>query len=73
MDGCKVAAVSLMEIGLEFSLHGDRASLVDVTLYKQLVGSLLYLTNTWLDISFPIGLLCQFSAKPRQTHWKAGL
>lgn len=59
MDGCK-AAVSPMEIGLNFSIHDDDSSLVDASLYMRLVGSLLYLTNTWPDISYGVGVLCQF-------------
>ena len=44
---------------------------VDATLYRQLVGKLLYLTHTCLDLSFAIGLVSQFMQKPHESHWKA--
>ena len=43
---------------------------VDATLYRQLVGSLLYLTHPCLDISFPIGLVAQYMQYPHESHWK---
>eukprot|EP00253_Pinus_taeda_P025939 PITA_25939 len=44
---------------------------VDATLYHQLVGKLLYLTHTHLDLSFAVGLVSRFMQKPRESHWKA--
>ena len=44
---------------------------MDSTLYIQLVGSLLYLTQTSLDISFVVGLVSRFSFDPHESHWKA--
>eukprot|EP00253_Pinus_taeda_P026332 PITA_26332 len=44
---------------------------VDVTLYRQLVGKLLYLTHTRPDLSFVIGLVARFMQNPRESHWKA--
>ena len=38
------------------------------THYRQLVGSLIYLTITRLDLSCPVGLLCQFMQTPRDIH-----
>jgi histone deacetylase 1/2 len=43
---------------------------VDATLYAQLVGILLYLIHTHLDISFSFFLVVQYIKKPHQSHWK---
>ena len=45
--------------------------LVDPTLYHQLIGSLMYLVNTRLDMSFAVNTLSQFMVKPRRLHWIA--
>eukprot|EP00253_Pinus_taeda_P016442 PITA_16442 len=44
---------------------------VDATLYRQLVGKLLYLTHTRPDLSFAVGLVARFMQTPRESHWKA--
>jgi hypothetical protein len=36
------------------------SELVDATLYKQIIGSLMYLTNTRLDICFAVNTLSQY-------------
>ena len=41
---------------------------VDATMYRQLIGSLMYLTNTRLDICFAMNTLSQFSTDPRHAH-----
>jgi hypothetical protein len=43
---------------------------VDATLYRQLVGSLLYLTHTHSDLSFAVGLVSRYMQTPHQSHWK---
>ena len=43
---------------------------VDATLYRQLVGKLLYLTHTRPDLSFAVGLVARFMHKPHESHWK---
>eukprot|EP00253_Pinus_taeda_P025135 PITA_25135 len=43
----------------------------DATKYRQLVGSLNYLTTTRLDISFAVGILSRFMKKPCEGHWSA--
>jgi hypothetical protein len=43
---------------------------VDSTIYHQLVGSLLYLNNTRLDISFDVGFVSRYMKKPHGSHWK---
>eukprot|EP00253_Pinus_taeda_P021769 PITA_21769 len=44
---------------------------VDATLYRQLVGKLLYLTHTRPDLSFVVSLIARFMQTPRESHWKA--
>eukprot|EP00253_Pinus_taeda_P024911 PITA_24911 len=41
----------------------------DATKYRQLVGSLNYLTTTKPDISFVVGILSRFMQKPCEGHW----
>eukprot|EP00253_Pinus_taeda_P027481 PITA_27481 len=44
---------------------------VDATLYRQLVGKILYLTHTRLELSFVVGLVARFMQNPHESHWKA--
>ena len=41
---------------------------VDATMYRQMIGSLMYLTNTRLDICFAVNTLSQFLTNPRHVH-----
>jgi hypothetical protein len=36
--------------------------------YRSMIGSLLYLTATWPDIQFTVGLCAHFQASPRSSH-----
>jgi hypothetical protein len=47
------------------------APLSDATLYRQLVGSLVYLTVTRPDIAHAIHLVSQFLSAPHSTHYAA--
>ena len=49
----------------------DEGSYVDPTLYKRLVGGLMYLTTTKPDIMFVISLISRFMETPKSTHWQA--
>jgi hypothetical protein len=44
------------------------SELVDATLYKQIIGSLMYQTNTGPGICFPVNTLSQYLAEPRRVH-----
>ena len=41
---------------------------VDATLFKQIIGSLRFLCNSRLDISYGVGLLSRFMGNPRAPH-----
>ena len=41
---------------------------VDATMYHQMIGSLMYLTNTIPKIFFVVNTLSQFSTDPRNVH-----
>jgi hypothetical protein len=40
-------------------------------MYKQLIGSLMYLVNTRSDICFAVNTLSQYMVEPRHVHWMA--
>lgn len=44
---------------------------MDSTTYRQLIGSLIYLTNTRPDLSYAISILSRFMQEPRYNHWNA--
>ena len=41
---------------------------VDSTLYRQLVGSLLYLTHSRPDLSFSVGRVSSYIQTPHESH-----
>ena len=43
---------------------------VDATLYRKLVGSILYLTHSHPDLSFAIGRVSRYMQAPHESHWK---
>jgi hypothetical protein len=44
--------------------------LVDNTLYRKLVGSIVYLTHSWPDISYAVGAVSRYMQEPHNLHWK---
>jgi len=51
MSDCMSTSTSMKK------LHAFEFELVDPTLYHQLIGSLMYLLNTWRDICFAVNTL----------------
>eukprot|EP00253_Pinus_taeda_P025555 PITA_25555 len=49
----------------------DGTKEVNGTMYRQLVGSLNYLTTSRPNIAYSVSILSQFMAKPCESHWKA--
>jgi hypothetical protein len=44
------------------------SELIDAKLYRQIIGSLMYLTNTKPDICFVVNTLSQFVVEPKRVH-----
>jgi hypothetical protein len=69
MEDCKPMATPMIT-NLKKVTTSD-SELVDPMLYRQLIGSLMYLVNTRPDICFAVNTLSQFMVEPRQEHWVA--
>lgn len=69
MIDCKPTTTSfLLGVKLEDS---EDTPLVDCTKYKQLVGSLLYLTHSCPDILYVVGAIFRYMQELHELHWKA--
>ena len=44
---------------------------MDPTQYRKIIGSLMYLVHTRLDICYIINALSQFMSDPKHIHWVA--
>jgi hypothetical protein len=66
MMDCK-AMPTPMVTNLKF-LCDTSSKTVDATMYRQLVGLLMYLTNTRPDICFAVNTLSQYMVEPRRVH-----
>ena len=56
--------------GLKLSKDGE-GRLIDSTKFRSLVGNLMYLTTTRLDIMYAVSLVSMFMEKPHSNHWEA--
>ena len=68
MEGCNPAKTPI-PLGTKLSKK-DEGPTVDSTLYKSLVGSLLYLTTTRPDIMYAASLVSRFMESPKDSHGK---
>jgi len=66
MMDCRSMSTS-METNLKL-LANTSSETIDVTLYRQMICSLMYLTNTRPDICFVVNTLSQFLVEPRRVH-----
>ena len=67
MEGCNPAETPI-PLGTKLSKN-DEGPTVDSTLYKILVGSLLYLTATRPDIMYATNFVSRFMESPKVSHW----
>ena len=66
MDECKPIKTLMPTNGhLDLDEGGNK---VDQTLYRSIIGSLLYLTASRPDIMFSVCMCARFQANPKETH-----
>ena len=70
MHGCKPVDTPLL--GGWRKEDATSAEVVDATVYRQLVGPLMYLVNTRLDICYAVNQLSQAMFKPTKLFQKVG-
>jgi hypothetical protein len=69
MTGCKPISIPFEH---NVKLSANEGDLVeDTTTYKRIVGSLIYMTITRLDLSYAIGVVSQFMQTPPKPHLDA--
>jgi hypothetical protein len=66
MEKCKPADTPIA-LGIKLSKE-DLGSVISSTLYKQLVGSLMYLTTTRPDITYAASYISRFMESPKDSH-----
>jgi hypothetical protein len=66
MTGCKPISIPLEQ---NVKLSVDEGDLVeDTTMYRRIVGSLIYMTITRPDLSYAVGVVSQFMQTPQKPH-----
>ena len=69
MAECKAAPFPFFSgINLE---EGKSTPPMDCTIYRQLIGSLLYLTHSRPDIYYVMNAMPRYMQQPHDLHWKA--
>jgi hypothetical protein len=69
MESCNSMS-TLVATSIKLSKEGG-GRVIELILYKSLVGSLKYLTITRLDIVYGVGLVSQYMETPMENHWLA--
>ena len=64
----EIVTPTIMRLKLSKEDYGKN---VDPTLYKSIVGNLMYLTATRPNIMYAMSLISRFMEKPKETHWQA--
>ena len=66
MDKCKPTETPIA-LGTKLTKNDDEP-IVKNTLYKQMVGSLMYLTATRPDLMYAVSLISIFMESPKDSH-----
>ena len=66
MTDCK-AMTTPMKKNMKL-LNADTSKVVNATLYRYIIGSLIYLTNTRPNICFTVNTLSQYMMNPKHIH-----
>ena len=66
MDKCKPAKTPIA-LGTKLTKNDDEPT-VNNTLYKHMVGSLMYLTATRPDLKYVVMLISRFMESPKESH-----
>ena len=66
MDECSPVSTP-MTPGCKLS-QNDESPSVDTTLYRSMIGSLLYLTTSRPDIMQAVGMVARYQASPKESH-----
>ncbi|XP_016901808.1 uncharacterized mitochondrial protein AtMg00810-like [Cucumis melo] len=69
INDCKPISTP-MEVNKKFYMHEGKDH-ANPTMYRQLVGSLIYLTLTRPDISYSVGVISRYMQKPKKPHLEA--
>ena len=64
MEDCKETPCPFL-LGIRIE-EGGSTPLVDNTLYRQLIGSLLYLTHSRQDISYAMSVVARYTEEPHE-------
>ena len=67
MQDCK-ATITPTVMGLKLNKEDNNKDF-DPSLYKSIVGSLMYLTATRPDIMHVVSLISRFMERPKEAHW----
>ncbi len=66
MTGCKPISIPLEQ---NVKLNADKGNLVeDTTMYRCIIGSLIYMTIKKPDLSYAVGVVSQFMQTPQKLH-----
>ena len=69
MENCN-AVKNPIVLGTRLSKN-DAGTKVDATLFKQVVGCLMYLTTTRPNLMYGVCLISRFMSSPTESHWFA--
>eukprot|EP00253_Pinus_taeda_P032123 PITA_32123 len=69
MGDCRPMATPMITNWKKIDASEDKDA--DPTLYRQLIGSLMYLVNTRPDICYAVNILSQFMVEPKRAHCAA--